>query len=42
MLQPIITYAELPGARLPPGDAATAEELAVMLDCARAAGAPPC
>jgi PAS domain S-box-containing protein len=38
MLQPIIIYAELLGARLPPGDAGTAEEVAVMLDCARAAG----
>jgi PAS domain S-box-containing protein len=38
MLQPIITYAELLGARLPPGEPGTAEELAVMLDCARAAG----
>jgi PAS domain S-box-containing protein len=38
MLQPIITYAGLLGEQLPPGDATTAEELAVMLDCARAAG----
>lgn len=37
LLQPIVSYADLMGCRLQPDDAETAEQLAVILDSARAA-----